>query len=321
MKRFKNMLFVTDPELKCADTFARAVAMAEHNQAQLTVISILEDLPAEYSRNIINVSMAELRRSIIDNLSLQLEKLVAPARKNIQVKTGVLMGQPFLELIREVLREKVDLVIKTAEQGGIADRFFGSADLHLLRKCPCPVLLMKSTKRGRFHKILTAVDFEPFENKPAEDALNRQILKMSTSLALSELCELHIIHVWYPYGEGSLRAGFAQESESKVDAYVDEVRTEHKKLLEKLLTEFDNKAGVEAVDYLKPKVHLIKGIAKNVIPEVVKEFQIDLVMMGTVGRTGIPGFIMGNTAETILNQIDCSVFAIKPEGFITPVTL
>jgi nucleotide-binding universal stress UspA family protein len=30
---------------------------------------------------------------------------------------------------------------------------------------------------------------------------------------------------------------------------------------------------------------------------------------------------MGNAAETILNQIDCSLLAIKPEGFTTPVTL
>jgi nucleotide-binding universal stress UspA family protein len=43
--------------------------------------------------------------------------------------------------------------------------------------------------------------------------------------------------------------------------------------------------------------------------------------MGTVARTGISGFLMGNTAETILNQIDCSVLAIKPPDFQTPVTL
>jgi len=54
---------------------------------------------------------------------------------------------------------------------------------------------------------------------------------------------------------------------------------------------------------------------------MVKEKQIDLIVMGTVGRTGIPGFIMGNTAETILNQINGSVFAIKLEGFVTPITL
>ena len=35
----------------------------------------------------------------------------------------------------------------------------------------------------------------------------------------------------------------------------------------------------------------------------------------------VPGFIVGNIAETILNHIDCSVLAVKPEGFVTPVTL
>lgn len=52
-----------------------------------------------------------------------------------------------------------------------------------------------------------------------------------------------------------------------------------------------------------------------------KRIEADLVVMGTVARTGIPGFIMGNTAETVLNPIDCSVLAIKPPGFVTPVTL
>lgn len=41
----------------------------------------------------------------------------------------------------------------------------------------------------------------------------------------------------------------------------------------------------------------------------------------TVARTGVAGIIMGNTAETILNQIDCSILAIKPPGFVTPVKL
>ena len=144
---------------------------------------------------------------------------------------------------------------------------------------------------------------------------------MSTSLALSEFCELHIIHVWHAYGESSLRSGFAQQPEADVDAYVDEIRVKHQCLLDELVAEFVDKAGKEVVNYLKPKVHLVKGFARDVIPELVKEYQIDLVMMGAVGRTGIPGFLMGNTAETVLNRIDCSVFAIKPEGFVTPVTL
>ena len=47
----------------------------------------------------------------------------------------------------------------------------------------------------------------------------------------------------------------------------------------------------------------------------------DLLVMGTIARTGIAGFIVGNTAERLLPRIPCSVLAIKPEGFVSPVTL
>jgi len=321
MRRFKNILFVADSELKSSNAFEWAVSLAENNQANLTVVSILEGLPTGHSQKIHGVSMTELQDTIMGKRQLQLESLVASMRKKIQVNTKVLTGTPFLALIREVLRHKRDLVIKTAEEGGVMDRLFGSMDMHILRKCPCPVWLMKSSKPRQYRKILAAVDFDPFDNKPADDALNQQILEMSTSLALYEFCELHIIHVWRAVGESSLRSVFADQTEADVVAYVDEVRVKHQCLLDELVADIVDKAEKEVVDYLKLKVHLVNGFSRDVIPALVKKYQIDLVMMGTVGRTGIPGILMGNTAETILNRIDCSVLAIKPEGFVTPVTL
>ena len=43
--------------------------------------------------------------------------------------------------------------------------------------------------------------------------------------------------------------------------------------------------------------------------------------MGTVGRTGVAGLVVGNTAETILEQLQCSILALKPPGFVSPVSL
>ena len=43
--------------------------------------------------------------------------------------------------------------------------------------------------------------------------------------------------------------------------------------------------------------------------------------MGTVARLGVPGFIMGGTAEETLHQLHCAVVGIKPEGFISPITI
>ncbi|MEO1780385.1 MAG: universal stress protein [Pseudomonadota bacterium] len=48
---------------------------------------------------------------------------------------------------------------------------------------------------------------------------------------------------------------------------------------------------------------------------------IDTVVMGTVGRSGVRGLFIGNTAETILGAVPCSVMAIKPPDFLTPVGL
>ena len=56
-------------------------------------------------------------------------------------------------------------------------------------------------------------------------------------------------------------------------------------------------------------------------PKRTMEYDFDLIVMGTVLRTDIPGLFIGRTAEGILNTIDCSVLAVKPPGFVTPVTL
>ena len=64
-----------------------------------------------------------------------------------------------------------------------------------------------------------------------------------------------------------------------------------------------------------------EGDADAVIPEFAKTQNVDLLVMGTVCRIGIPGFFIGNTAEKILDEVDCSVLTVKPEGFVSPVEL
>jgi nucleotide-binding universal stress UspA family protein len=54
--------------------------------------------------------------------------------------------------------------------------------------------------------------------------------------------------------------------------------------------------------------------------QIIEDKKIDVLVMGTVARTGIPGFIIGNTAESVVQQLSCSLLALKPNGFISPVT-
>ena len=91
--------------------------------------------------------------------------------------------------------------------------------------------------------------------------------------------------------------------------------------LKRLMHRIVGNIGKDTLNYRNPQTHLIKGTPHGEVPALIARIEVDALIMGTVARTGVPGFIAGNTAETILNPIDCSVLAIKTPGSVTPVTL
>ncbi len=319
MQRFKNILCVVAPDSDNHIALERAVDLAGNNQAYLTVVKVIDEISS--GMKLLN---RDFREKIIAGHQKELQELVAPWNKKNRIQSQVLIGIPFLEIIREVLRNKRDLVIKTAESGGLLDRVFGSDDMHLLRKCPCPVWLVKPKSPKTYRRILAAVDIDDYyspEELKTRHLLNIQILEMAASLALSEFAELYIVHAWDDIGEKAMRHPFADMPEDKITAYAEEEKQRHKQKLNELVTDTLNKLGQLATEYLKPKTLLLKGSPRKEIPVFSSKIEADLVIMGTVARTGVPGFFMGNTAETILNRLDCSILAVKPPGFATPVTL
>jgi len=324
MKQFKNILFAVDSEHACRAAFERAVRFAENNQARLTVVAVAPRVTAGIGMPGGGPISVDLQAALLDEQLQALQSLVEPFQDRVSIHTKVLSGTPFLELIYEVLRGRHDLVIRPPEEPGWLDRLFGSDDMHLLRKCPCPVWLVRCRAEKPYRRILAAVDVGD-SYSPAEldvrSALNRQVLELASSLALSEFAELHVAHAWEAIGESVMRGGLMNTPEDQILAYVEGARQRHAAGMAALLRELESALGDETIGYLKPKTHLVKGWARKEIPALAKQLGVDLVVMGTVARTGVAGFIMGNTAEAILGQIECSVLAIKPPGFVTPVTL
>lgn len=324
MRRFKHILCVLNNGGGGRLALERAITLAENNHAKLTVTIVTPTLTAGVKMPQGGPVTTELQKAIVSEKQQDLENRVKPFSKRVAIQTKVLIGISFLEIIREVLRQDNDLVIKIPEAADWLNRLFGSDDMHLLRKCPCPVWLIKPEAVKSYRRILAAIDVSD-EYPPAElsvkHALNRQTLDLAISLALSEFAELHIVYAWQAVGESAMRGVFMHTSEEKVNAHVKEMQQHHANLLNVFVKEVTDNIGRDALEYLKPEKHLIKGLAHKEIPALAKAIDADLVVMGTVARTGVPGIIMGNTAETILNQIDCSVLAIKPPGFQTPITV
>lgn len=309
MKRFSNILFVAEGDTDNAPALARAAALADHNQAQLTVVGIVSFGSFALDRGLRDALVQE-RKDQLD----QLAQTVSLGRGSIETK--LLIGKAFIEIIREVLRFDRDLVIKSHIDPGLLS--VGGPDKKLLRKCPCPVWILRSTEERRFRQILLALDYEP--TNPENESLNRQLLEMAVSLAISEFAELHIVHAWLVEHEAFLRSPRSGLSNSDVDAMVQHEENQRRLWLEDLLNDTRRPLGGEMTEFLKPQLHVIRGYAEKVVPECARRLGAELIVMGTLGRTGIPGFVIGNTAEAIINNIDCSVLAVKPAGFVSPVT-
>ena len=321
MKRFKNILFVTSPTGDNTVSFQRAAALAAHNQASLTVMDVPEDISIQATVHMAGDASSRIINGAISHYRSQLEELIATSQQKIEIESKVVPGTPFLEIIRAVLHDEYDLVIKTPQpQHGLKEFLFGSTDMHLLRKCPCPVWMIKSDEIPPYRRILAAVDLETSDDNARRDDLNLQILEIASSLALSEPGELHIVNAWQAVGE-SLVAMNLDLDRNELDFWIDDQKRAFEGELQTFMAALPKMIGQKGAAYIAPQVHLIRGSAEKVIPQLAREKRMDLIVMGTVARTGLTGFFMGNIAESILNQINCSVLALKPSGFCTPVAV
>lgn len=310
MKNVKKILVVLDGETATHDNKALICAktLALANQASLDLIDVVSAPPAAVKmyHGILNAEditelLKEKRAANLQSLSKALTD------DGLTVTTEVLEGRDFIEIIRRVLRDEHDIVVKSANR---AAHSFDSSDFHLIRKCPRPVWLVKDSQPVIGDNIAACVDLMQ-EGTEEGRQLNRLILTLATGLAALVNKNVQVVTCWALYGESMFRNNVSLGmTAGKLDKLLVKTEQARREALETLLEEFSDKPTVS---------HLIKGQAIECLPAFMHEHDIHTVVMGTVGRTGLPGLLIGNTSETVLQQIDSSAITVKPDGFETPV--
>lgn len=322
MRSFSKILCLVPGEASATAVLARAAGIADDNQASLTAVGLVEPLPADGLRKV-GVSPEALRAALVDAEARRLEALAAPWRSQVHIETRVLVGRPFPDVARLAITGGHDLLVKAPEPVlGLLHRLRGSEDMHLLRKCPCAVWLVDPAAPAGYRCVLAAVDVDEVYSASeltVRRALNLRIAATAASVAIAQLAELHLVHAWTAIGVSVMRSALVSASEAQICAYVDGKRAEHRAAMDRLLQSLEAHIGSEAMRYAKPRVHLLEGDAREVIPALAGRILPDLTVLGTVARTGVRGFLIGNTAESLLHQLDGSILALKPQGFVSPL--
>lgn len=309
MQRFNNILFVSHGVTDETEALTQALSLARNNKAALKALVVCPEFPKE---------MASYKGKYEASLKEQLETSIRATREvvkvsevDVPVQIDVESGDmPSVRIIRHVLKDAHDLVVKAAEPKE-GDKGFMAMDMELLRKCPCPVWLTRPISRHR-GEIKVAVAIDPQSMAPEGHDLSLRLLELSRSLADTCSAELNIISCWDYEFEEYLRGNvWVKVSDDELIRTMRAAQSEHRAALEGLL----KKSGIRG----KLQVHHLRGRADKIIPHYVVDKKIDILVMGTVARTGIPGFFIGNTAENIVQKLGCSLLALKPNGFVSPV--
>lgn len=310
MKKFKSILVVAGGKDGGVAAIARAADLAKRNNASVTIVDVVDPLPPLLE--IPGIAEEESHQELIAGKQAALERLASRlCNENIVAEYHLLQGPPAEQIIHRVIRENHDLLIKTAEEpAGIYQRLFGTTGLRLMRKCPCPVLIVKADCENKFQRILAAVAPNPHD-KP--DELNLKIMQLATSLGHIDDSELHVICVWPEWTDWV--APDSDDSESKeLTRYQREITMLQNRMVSAIMEPFRQPDRVN-------HVHLLKGSPAEQISGLAEQEEIDLLVMGSVCKTGIAGFFIGNTAETVLNQVNCSVLTVKPKDFLAPASI
>lgn len=171
----------------------------------------------------------------------------------------------------------------------------------LQRKSPCPVWAIRPS-RARRRRVLAAVDVDDDHR-----GLNDRLLDAAAWLAGPD-GELHVATAWELLGEATMRSSpFLADDPVHVDALRDACEADHRRRLDQLLAE--HQVGGRSFTS-----HVRHGPPAQVVAEITERHRINQLVVGTLGRSGLPGFVIGNTAEELLADVACSVFVVKPPG-------
>jgi len=265
---------------------------AVHHTSYRSRIEFLEGSEEHFQR--------ELRREADNQLKQQIASL---GSTGIEAKYETLLGEPYEELIHSVQQEGYDLVVAgTRGHGAIKSLVLGSTAKRLIRNCPSSVWIVQDKEIKPPAKILAAVDLSE---------VSRLALDQAIWVAQRAGADLHILHVIESMGL----------SADLLDRNVAGPPTKSlRKLIEtEVLQQFDQFVSLAARDSVTTTTHYMWGSPTYDVIRMAHELRADLIVVGTVGRRGVEGLLLGNTAESVLTHCDCDVLTVKPADFVSPV--
>lgn len=307
MSCVKNILVVLDPDKQQQKALNRALHLARISKASITLMLSIYDFSYEMTTMLAAEERNTMRDSLINDRKVWIDDLLEDYNtRELDISIKVLWhNRPFEAIIETAITGEHDIIVKaTHSHDGLASIIFTPTDWHLLRKAPCAVLLVKEHEWPEHGKILAAI--HTTGEKDHHNSLNYRITEAAQRFAGCLHSSVHLVNA-YPGAPVTIAA---EIPEFDTGNYREVIAENHQQALAEHAQHFGITEACQ---------HVREGLPEQVIPELANELDAELVVLGTIGRTGISAALLGNTAEHVIEQINCDLLAVKPAGFESPV--
>jgi len=274
----------------------RLTAQFRSSDAQIKVIHVVQPLamsvPPQMSRDF----SPELKSQIIEAGEAIKNAAKKLSNSGFQADSSVLKGDVRDSIVDVAMDWHADLILVGAhERKGIRRLALGGVAEYVARHAPCSVEIVRMPRESREAgplRILLAIDDSKYSNAA------EQMLIDSIPPSKAEVCVLHAVEP--PYLIPYYYVGTQQEIEAA-----------HGKAL-KLGQELARRAE-ERLEEAGFKVcsHVEEGDPRTSILDHAGEWNAELVLVGSQGRTGLDRLLMGSVAEAVARHAPCSVWIVR----------
>lgn len=309
MSIYNKILVVADINHDEQPALARAMQLAAKSKSPSRITFFLSIYDFSYDMtSMLSIDERDaMRRGVIHQREQWMKKVAQPyLNKSVQFEVKVVWhNRPYEAIIGEVFAGEHDILIKgTRKHDALESVIFTPTDWHLLRKCPTPVLLVKNAEWPENSNIIASVHVgsEVEAHLDLNDIMVEQLLNLTSRLEATP----YLVNA-YPLTPANITI---ELPEFDPTTYTDAVRGHHLTSMKALR----QKHGIDEAQTI-----VEQGLPEDVIPQAAEELNAAMVILGTTGRTGLSAVFIGNTAEQVIDKIDCDVLALKPRGYISPL--
>lgn len=298
------------------EALASAVALwAKGGASRITIIGIAPQLNLSIASNKNATRIRRAQAALIDDLKQRLADIAA--RLHIDSEIELLSGRVADQIIKAAVLHNADLVVKVADRRATEPSpLFGAVEKKLIRKCPAPVWIVRPETPAPPQSLVVAVD-RP-ETKGTTDELAASLLDNAVAFALRfGVNKVKLLHMCSVVGASFLASPRSGWSPDEVEGYVEDVRRQAKRWLDDFQAKAASRYKQTGLEFSQ---RLIMGDARKELATAVKDLDADILFIGSANRSGVPGLLIGNTAESVIDRVDCSVYVVKPKGFVSVIS-